>query len=78
MVSLDFGNPLVVLVLVLASIGLLDFVLAGGAMTSTAACGMTGAMSTPVGWIGLFLILAIILLVATGGTAVLGGILRLT
>ncbi len=64
MPAVDFSNPLVVLLAILAVVLLLDLLMAGGGMTSSAACGVAGAMGTPVGWLGLLLVVALVLLAA--------------
>ncbi len=73
MPALDFNNPLVLLVVILGVVLLLDLAMAGGGMTSSIACGMGGAMGTPVGWLGLLLLVVLVLL-AVRGLPALGGI----
>jgi len=69
---LDVNNPLVVLLAIVAVVLLFDLLLAGGGMTSSAVCGMAGAMSTPAGWLALPLLVALVWL-AMGAEPFAGG-----
>ncbi len=64
---MDLNNPVVIGAMVLAVALLLDVLMAGGAVTSHAACGVAGAMGTHVGWLGILLIGALAWLALGGG-----------
>ena len=56
---MDPVTLLAALALAIVVLLVVDFVLAGGAMTCGVTSGMAAAMSTPWGWLGLLLLLAL-------------------
>ncbi len=62
MPAIDFNNPFVIAAVILVVVLLADLLLTGGGMMSSAACGATAMLGSPIGWLGLLLMLLVVLI----------------